>query len=75
MRGRRGSVENALLRVVVRILLAMGGFDDYSMVSPQVMAYAEKHHPKYLDAPTEFVEPSLSSLENYALTEKPAPAL
>ncbi len=54
---------------------AMGGFDDLSMVSPQVIAYAEKHYPKYFDAPTEWVEPSLSSLENYARTETPAPAL
>ena len=54
---------------------AMGGFDDWSMVSPQVIAYAEKHFPKYFDAPTEWVEPSLSSLENYARTEKPAPPL
>jgi hypothetical protein len=54
---------------------AMGGFDDLSMVSPEVLAYAEKHYPKYFDAPTELVEPSLSSLENYARTEKPAPVL
>lgn len=52
---------------------AMGGFDDLSMVSPQVLAYAEKHYPDYFDAPTEYVEPSLSSLENYARTETPAP--
>ena len=54
---------------------AMGGFDDLSMVSPQVIAYAEKHYPSYFDAPTEWEDPSLSSLENYAREQKPAPAL
>jgi len=51
----------------------MGGYDNLDMVSPQVLAYAEKHHPKYFDAPTKWEEPSLSSLEDYARTQKPAP--
>ncbi len=51
----------------------MGGYNSLDMLSPQVRAYAEKHHPKFFDAPTEWVDPSLSSLENYARTEKPAP--
>lgn len=51
----------------------MGGFSSFDMVSPQVMAYGEKHFPKFFEAPTEWVDPSLSSLENYARQQKPAP--
>lgn len=51
----------------------MGSFKQLDMLSPQVRAYAEKNHPQYFDAPTEWVEPSLSSLEDYARTQKPAP--
>lgn len=53
---------------------SMGGYDNLDMLSPNVRAYAEKHHPKYFDAPTKWEEPSLSSLEDYARTQKPAPA-
>ena len=53
----------------------MGGYNTLDMISPQVRAYAEKHHPQYFDAPTKWEEPSLSSLEDYARTQKPAPAL
>ena len=52
---------------------SMGGYDDLSMASPTILAYAEKHFPKYFDAPAKWEEPSLSSLENYAHTQKPAP--
>lgn len=52
----------------------MGGYDDLGMASPQILAYAEKRFPKYFDAPEKWEEPSLSSLENYALRQKPAPA-
>lgn len=51
----------------------MGGFSNLDMVSPQVIAYAEKHYPSYFDAPTEWEDPSFSSLEDYARTQKPAP--
>ena len=51
----------------------MGGYNHLGMLSPKVRAYAEKHHPTYFDAPTEWEEPSLSSLEDYARTQKPAP--
>lgn len=51
----------------------MGGYDSLDMLSPQVRAYAEKHHPQYFDAPTKWEDPSLSSLEDYARTQKPAP--
>lgn len=51
----------------------MGAYDNLDMLSANVRAYAEKHHPKYFDAPTKWEEPSLSSLEDYARTQKPAP--
>ncbi len=51
----------------------MGSFNNLDMLSPQVRAYAEKNHPQYFDAPEEWVEPSLSSLEDYARTQTPAP--
>lgn len=51
----------------------MGGYNNLDMLSPKVRAYAEKHHPDYFDAPTEWKDPSLSSLEDYARTQKPAP--
>lgn len=50
-----------------------GAFNDTRMLSPKVRAYAEKHYPKYFNAPTEWVEPSLSSLEWYAREQTPAP--
>ena len=53
----------------------MGSFSHLDMLSPEVRAYAEKNQPKYFDAPTEWVEPSLSSLEDYARTQKPAPVM
>ena len=51
-----------------------GCFPDMSMVSPEVLAYAEEHHPIFFNAPTEWKEPSLSSLEHYAREQTPAPA-
>jgi hypothetical protein len=51
----------------------MGGYDSLDMLSDNVRRYAEKHHPSYFDAPTKWEEPSLSSLEDYARTQKPAP--
>lgn len=38
-----------------------------------VLARVKERYPLYLTAPDRWVEPSLSSLENYARTEKPAP--
>ncbi|NND37378.1 MAG: DUF1838 family protein, partial [Gammaproteobacteria bacterium] len=51
----------------------MGAYDNLDMLSDNARRYAEKHHPKYFDAPTKWEEPSLSSLEDYARTQKPAP--
>lgn len=38
-----------------------------------VLDYIEKRYPLYLDAPDKWVEPSLSSIERYALEQRPAP--
>ncbi|MBL8201449.1 MAG: DUF1838 family protein [Chromatiales bacterium] len=40
---------------------------------PGVLARVQERYPLYLTAPDRWVEPSLSSLENYARTQKPAP--
>jgi hypothetical protein len=39
-----------------------------------VMAHIKKHYPSYLTAPTKWYGPNYSSLEHYALEQKPAPA-
>ncbi|GAA6184939.1 MULTISPECIES: DUF1838 family protein [Alteromonadaceae] len=51
----------------------MGGYNSSEILSPKIRAYAEKHYPEYFEAPTEWYGPSLSSLENYARQQKPAP--
>lgn len=43
------------------------------VVSAPVLAYARKNYPKYFSAPDKYEEPSLSSLERYALEQTPAP--
>lgn len=40
---------------------------------PQVLARVKERYPKYLTAPDKWVDPSLSSLENYAREQQPAP--
>ncbi len=50
-----------------------GAFHNTDMLSPKVRAYAEKHYPKYFEAPEEWIEPSLSSLEWYSREQTPAP--
>ncbi|MDX2221943.1 MAG: DUF1838 family protein [Rhodospirillaceae bacterium] len=49
--------------------------DDLKYVKPKVVAHAQKHHPHMLEPPSEdsVAKPNLSSLENYARTQKPAP--
>lgn len=41
--------------------------------SAKVMDRVRKRYPQYLEAPTKWYGPSLSSLEHYALEQKPAP--
>jgi hypothetical protein len=40
-------------------------------VPSEIIDYTAKHFPKYLEAPTTWEEPSLSSLERYALEQEP----
>ncbi len=40
---------------------------------PRIIEYIAKNYTKFLDAPTEWEEPSLSSLEWYAREQEPAP--
>lgn len=43
------------------------------VLSRGAVDYAEKHYAKFFEAPTQFSYPSLSSLENYAREQQPAP--
>jgi hypothetical protein len=45
---------------------------DASQFPPEVLKRVTERYPTYLSAPTEWTEPSYSSLENYTRTEKPA---
>ncbi len=49
-------------------------YDDPNRTKRAVLDHTAKYHPIMLHAPTEWKEPSLSSLEDYARTQKPAPA-
>jgi Protein of unknown function (DUF1838) len=51
----------------------MGAFDDINQIDRKVLDYAQKHYPTFLKAPDEWSDKSLSSLENYAKEQKPAP--
>ena len=52
----------------------MGTCDHPGDVLPRVVVdYAEKHYAKYFDAPEVWTPVGLSSLENYAKYQKPAP--
>lgn len=51
----------------------MGGVDRLDQLPEDLVLAAETIDPKYLEAPTEDYGPSLSSLENYALEQQPAP--
>lgn len=51
----------------------MGGVDSLDQLPEDLVLAAEAIDPKYLEAPTEDYGPSLSSLENYAREQQPAP--
>lgn len=57
----------------INYMCIMGAYDDMSVLSPKVRAYAEANYPSYFSAPDKWEEPSLSSLERYAREQKPAP--
>ena len=49
----------------------MGAVNSLDDINPKMVDYASKYYPKYLEAPAEFEEPSLSSLENYSREQQP----
>ena len=51
----------------------MASADSVDEVSPNVLAYIKEHFPDFLNAPTEDYGPSLSSIEDYARKQTPAP--
>ena len=51
----------------------MSSADSFDEVSPGVLAYVKKHFPDFLAAPAKDYGPSLSSIENYAREQQPAP--
>lgn len=51
----------------------MGAFDDINQIDRPLLDHVEKNFPKFMVAPDKFESPSLSSLENYARQQKPAP--
>ena len=52
----------------------MGSVDSMdALPNPATVAYIAENHPKYLEAPETWEEPSLSSLEWYARQQTPAP--
>lgn len=51
----------------------MGAYDDINMIDRRVLDHTEKNFPLFMTAPDAWSDVSLSSLENYARTEKPAP--
>ena len=51
----------------------MGAYDDMNMIDHNILDYTQKNFPKFMTAPDKFETPSLSSLENYAREQKPAP--
>lgn len=53
----------------------MNSAESVEEISPPVLAYIKKNFPKFLSAPVEDNGPSLSSIEDYARTQSPAPVL
>ncbi len=53
----------------------MAAYDSLKYIPDDMIKYCEKNLPKFLEAPDKDYGPSLSSLENYAREQKPAPPL
>lgn len=51
----------------------MAGYRSMDYLPQDLLEWCRKNAPKFLEAPTEDYGPSLSSIENYARTQKPAP--
>ena len=65
MDGREGGILG------ITNVFSLDSTDD---LPPHVLAYAEKNFPKYLHAPTEWVEPNMATWETYAQERTPLPA-
>jgi hypothetical protein len=65
MDGREGGILG------ITNVFSLDSTDD---LPPHVLAYAEKNFPKYLHAPTEWVEPNMATWETYAKERTPLPA-
>jgi hypothetical protein len=46
---------------------------DASLFAPEVLERLRTRYPEFLNAPDKWSEPSYSSLEHYAMEQKPAP--
>jgi hypothetical protein len=53
----------------------MAAYDSLQYIPDDIIRYCEQNLPKFLQAPDKDYGPSLSSLENYAREQKPAPPL
>lgn len=51
----------------------MGGYDSLDAIPQDIVDYTAKNYEKYLTPPPDDYGPSLSSLENYAREQEPAP--
>ncbi|MCK6370233.1 MAG: DUF1838 domain-containing protein [Gammaproteobacteria bacterium] len=47
--------------------------DGVEQLPPHVLSYTEQHYPKWLHAPTEWVEPNMATWETFARERTPAP--
>jgi len=47
--------------------------DSVEQLPAHVLAYTKKHYPKWLTAPTEWVEPNMATWETFAAERTPAP--
>jgi hypothetical protein len=43
------------------------------LLPPHVLAYTQEHYPKWLHAPTEWVEPNMATWETFAAEREPVP--
>lgn len=51
----------------------MGAYDDINMIDRKLLDHVEKNFPTFMKAPDAWSDVSLSSIENYARNQKPAP--
>ena len=64
---------NGQMQGHITCITYMGGFDQMESIPAKLLAHTKATDPKFLTAPETDQGPSLSSIENYAKTQKPAP--